>query len=248
MADQIENTVETLLAESAADDAQQAQGESLSAMIEEPAQEAPQQAEERKEPGYVKGRINAAVQKAVAEAEARIRQEYEAMLAPIRESVLERQAQQLVDSGEVKTLEMAKEYVRMKGGLPTPQSQSPSQQNRDSQGRFTPQAEKTQEDPAAHAKADMLAKQAQKIKANRGLDVMRAFNDNPEYKQKVLSGEWDFYDVAEAMGQGNTEPTVAVRSPNEGQVGAASIAGMSDKQFAQLQANLAAGRVVNLRK
>lgn len=244
--------VEMMLADGVQDDAAQADvGEPISALLnEQPAAEQQQQeAQPQKEPGWIKQRIGKAVEKAVAEAEARVTAQYEAMLAPIRESVLDRQAEDLVKSGEFKSLETAKEYVRLKGGIVSapaaePEQQNPPVQQRDEQGRFV-----SNNDAMTHARADLLAKQAQKIKARRGLDVMQAINADENMKNRVLSGEWDFYDVAESMASPQHNAPVPVRTSNGGtSPSAVSISGMTDDQFRRLQANLANGRIYDMRK
>lgn len=176
---------------------------------------------QEKEPGWISARVNDAVRKA----EERIRAEYEAKLAPLYETMMDRQAQDLVEQGEFRSLDRAKEYVRMKGG-------------------YQPQEEAEEEDPYLSAKADFLAKQAEKIKANRGLDVMAVFNSDPDIKQRVLSGDMDFYDVAETM----KRPLSPVRNPNGGNTNVMSIQGMSDEQFARLQKNLSGGKRYDMRK
>lgn len=244
--------VEMMLADGVQDDAAQADvGEPISELLnEQPATEQQQQeATPQKEPGWIKQRIGKAVEKAVAEAEARVTAQYEAMLAPIRESVLDRQAEDLVKSGEFKSLETAKEYVRLKGGVVSapaaePEQQKPTVQQRDEQGRFV-----SNNDAMTHARADLLAKQAQKIKERRGLDVMQAINADEYMKHRVLSGEWDFYDVAESMASPQHNAPVPVRTSNGGtSPSAVSISGMTDDQFRRLQANLANGRIYDMRK
>lgn len=244
--------VEMMLADGVQDDAAQADvGEPISELLnEQPAAEQQQQeAQPQKEPGWIKQRIGKAVEKAVAEAEARVTAQYEAMLAPIRESVLDRQAEDLVKSGEFKSLETAKEYVRLKGGIVSapaaePDQQKPTVQQRDEQGRFV-----SNNDAMTHARADLLAKQAQKIKDRRGLDVMQAINADEDMKHRVLSGEWDFYDVAESMASPHHNAPVPVRTSNGGtSPSAVSISGMTDDQFRRLQANLANGRIYDMRK
>ena len=175
-----------------------------------------------KEPGWISARVNDAVRKA----EERIRAEYEAKLAPLYETMMDRQAQDLVEQGEFRSLDRAKEYVRMKGGYQPETHEEPEQ------------------DPYLSAKADFLAKQAEKIKANRGLDVMAVFNSDPDIKQRVLSGDMDFYDVAETM----KRPLSPVRNPNGGNTNVMSIQGMSDEQFARLQKNLSGGKRYDMRK
>ena len=200
------------------DDAVQASDEPLEETFEEPAEPA------RKEPGWIRGRID----DAVAKAEARIRAEYEAKLAPIYESMMDRQAEQLVEEGEFKSLERAKEYVRMKGG-------------------YTPEVEEVEEedDPRIEARADMLAQQVEKIKRNRGIDVMEIMENDPNVKARISSGEWDFYDVADYA---RNAPPAPVRTANGMNSTGFSIKNMSDDQFARLQANLSSGKKYNMRK
>ncbi len=100
-----EITVDGLMTESVQDTdvLAQPEGEDLSSIMEDTAPAEPEQAPV-KEPGYIKGRIDKAVRKAVEEAKAQVRAEYEAKLAPIYESMIDREAQMRVDSGEVKSL------------------------------------------------------------------------------------------------------------------------------------------------
>lgn len=162
--EELNNTVETLdTLESVVDDAPQAQEEtsSLDTVVEEAApqtEEAP-----AKEPGWIKQRVGKAVDKAVREAEQRVRAEYEAMLAPIRDDVMDRQARELVQSGEFKSLDRAKEYVRLKNGIveSTESTAQTPQPNRDEHGRFT--AAEPATDPVVQARATFS--QSRRIKS-----------------------------------------------------------------------------------
>lgn len=215
----MENQVELQAQEIVPADQEQApEGEALSSIETE---EQPEQ----KEPGWIKGRIDKAVSRALKEQEDRLRGEYEAKLAPLYESMMDRQAQELVDSGEFKSIDRAKEYVRMKAGQPVSQPVS--------------QPENEQVD----VRAQILARQAQKIKANYGVDVMAMYQEDPNVKRKILSGEYDFYDVLEST----KAPPSPVRTPNGG-YSAASVSSMSDEQFRRLQENLAKGRKYDMRK
>ena len=191
----------------------------------------------KREPGWVRQRVDKAVQRAVQETEARMRAEFESTLAPIRESMLDREADQLVAAGEFKSKERATEYLRMKNGLPGAAN--------------TPAPQQPEVSPEVKVRANMLSKQAEKIKANHGYDVMGEFNSNPEVRQRILSGEWDFYDVAEQMSNGSGRQQRAprlVRSPgSSGLSGNFSVADMSDAQFERLQANLRAGKSYDAR-
>lgn len=251
----MENTVEQILAGSVQDDAAQAQQENtqpLSEFMNEQKKQAQPEAPAPKEPGWIKQRVSAAVDKAVAEAEARVAARYEAMLAPMRESLMDREAQELFASGEFKTLERAKEYVRLKNGVPAQQESAKTEPQksapeRDAQGRFVRQEQP--DDPVTQAKADLLARQAQKIMNTQGVDVMTAFQSDPNVQAKVLSGEWDFYDVAQELtGRAGRRAPAPVYSPNSaGNQAGLSVANMSDEQFDRLNQSLASGRRYDMR-
>lgn len=249
----MDSTVDMKLQGNVLDDAAlnpvQEQAEPLSSL--ENSTETPpasQQQPEQKEPGYIRKRVDAAVEKALREQESRLRAEFAQTLAPIRESMMQREADELVAAGEFKSKERALEYVRLKNGVSvsdTPAS-STAQPPRDERGRFATKQEQQQDtDPVIRARADLLAAQADKIKANRGLDVMQAFNGDAEIQQKVLSGDWDFYDVAEFLQQGQVPPPM--RSPNGISTGKRTIADMTDAQFEQLNQSLAAGKIYDAR-
>lgn len=215
-----ENTVDVTLPE-AADDAQQNEGESLNAITEE--EEQPKQ-----DAGWFRQRIDKAVSKAVAEAEARMAAKYEAQLAEFANERIQRQAQELVDSGKIADLDTAVEYLTMKNGR-------------------QPKGQPKQEvDPAIQAKADVLAAQAHKIKSASGIDVMAAYNDDAEIQQKVASGEWDFYDVRDFL-QSKRNPPSPARSSNGARPEKTSIKNMSEAQWKALQKNLDQGKRYNLR-
>lgn len=207
-----------------------------SVMDDKPKQTQDENSGSGSEPGWIKKRVGAAVDKAIRETEQRIRAEYDAKLAPLMERMLEQDAMELVQSGKVKDLETAKELARYRQGQPRPVE---PEQPRNEKGQFAPK-----EDATADIRADMLAKQAQKVKARNGLDVMAEFQNNEETRQKVLSGEWDFYDVAEAMQERQThrKAPAPMRSSN-GASGAekSTIASMTDEQFERLNRRLEEG-------
>ena len=194
------------------------------------AQEAP-----AKEPGWIKGRVDKAVQRAVRETEERMRSEFEARFAPFRERMLDEQAEQLVKDGEFKSIERAKEYVRLKGGV-TPEETANAQQAQP--------AQPASEAPNPHLQ--LLAKQADKLMA-RGIDVMDVFRNDERIRNAVLSGQMDFYDVAENVKPQRRMPS-AVRNANNASAGSLDIRNMSDAQFQKLQRDLAAGKKFDLRR
>ncbi len=204
----------------------------------------------KSEPGWMRKKMDAAVSKALQEQEARLRAEFAASLEPLRESMYERQADALVASGEIKSKETALKYVKAMAGIPSEPDHKPQTQPRTPDGRF---ASPQQAEPSAEtkARAALLAAQAEKIKANRGLDVAQVFNTDPDVQEKIRSGEWDFYDVAEAMSQPRRRVPSPVRSSNSAMGAAAdtsAIANMSDAQFERLLKNLDEGKVYDMRR
>lgn len=212
------------------------QDDSLSleeALGEQPVQEQngnqkTQSAGEPKEPGYVQNRINKAVEKAVSA----VRNEYEAKLAPLMEHMLNTEAQELVRSGKVKDLETAKELVRYRQGQP--QAAEP-QQPRNERGQFA--SAQNSVDPATQARISMLQHQADRIKAQGGPDVISAFQNDPEIKEKLVSGEWDFYDVADSISKTRKKTPAPMRSPNGASSNPRAIdfENMSSEQFKKLE-------------
>ena len=223
--------------------------ESLDTVFNEPEQGAegdqqPDTGTGQKEPGYVKSRIEKAVQKVRDEMTA----QFEAQMAPYREYMINAEAQELVNSGKVKDLETARELVRYRKGQPQTVQAESNTPPRNSQGQFT-RREESGSDPATMARIDMLKHQANRIKAGNGPDVIAEFQTNEEIKQKVISGEMDFYDVAEMMKESPRRRTPPpMRSPN-GASGSqkTAIDNMSDEQFARLEKRIAEGGRFSLR-
>lgn len=197
----------------------------------------------KEEPGYVKGRIEKAVEK--------VRKEYESVLNPLREQIsalqgrlLKADAQELVKKGEFRSVETAEEYLRLKQGLPASTIEEPKGQPRNANGQFAPKQD-ANGDAATQARIDMLKHQASQIKAKTGVDVIKAFNENPDIKKRIIAGEVDFYDVADEIGKQpkRGKPPAPMRSPN----GAATsqprnaIEEMSDEQFERLEARVKKG-------
>lgn len=211
-----------------------------------PAEQPPQS-----EPGWMKKRVGAAVNKAVAEAEARIRAEYESQLAPLREMQMEAEADKLMTEGIVTNREVAMELVRARKGLPpqnTPAATPPAvnQPPRDEQGRFV--ARNPEPDNASQRRAQMLVTQAENLKAVTGVDVMALYNSDPDVHEKILSGEWDFTDVLKQHNGAARSVPAPVRSANGLAMGSMSISDMTDEQFDRLNDYLARGGKVDARR
>ena len=247
--------VETQETDVAADDAQlealeeeeQDESESLEDVIgetEETPKEQPEEQGTSSEPGWIKKRIEKAVSRAVSENEQRIRAEYDAKIAPILEKMLDQEARDLVRQGEFKSLDRAKEYLRLKqGSSPAPSAEKP----RDEQGRFT-----SEPDVQIKVRAQLMAKQATKIKESRGIDVLAEYYNNDEVKKKVVSGEWDMYDVADSMSKKKSSRPKApapMRSPNGvSNAKLNAIDTMSDEQFDKLEKRIEEGARYSLKK
>lgn len=244
-------TEEDSLPDEVVEESDDSEEESLDSLTEdgEPADEQPKQEPQSAggEPGYVKKRIDKAVARAVAETEARMQAMFDRQMAPIREKMLNDEARELVRQGEFKSLERAKEYLQLKQGLPVgtqSEAPKPQAQPRNAQGQFAPKT-----DPAIQAQIKMLAHQADTIKAKRGVDVMKEFNSNPEIKQKIMSGEMDFYEVAEQMASRKSKrPPAPMRSPNgaSGQ-NPNAIDTMSDDQFDRMEKRIKEGARYSLK-
>ena len=219
---------------------------------EESEEEQKQEPEGTKEPGYVQKRID----KALAKQKETMRQELiseltaemEARYAPIRERLLEMDANELVRKGEVKNIELAKELLRYRQGQPAPQEQpqQKAERPRQADGKFAPK-----EDPSIAARVDMLDHQQKTIKEKMGIDVMEVFNTDNSIRDKVTSGEMDFYDVAEMIKsnpQGKRRPPAPTRSSN-GASGQSpnAIENMTDEQFARMERKIAEGARFALR-
>ena len=202
------------------------------------------------EPGWIKQRVDKAVQRALAQERENIRSEYEQQFAPLRERLLEMDAQELVRKGVVKDLDTAKELVRYRNGQPQPERQEQPAQSRNEKGQFT-KNENPREDPAIQKQVEMLSHQADVIKKRTGIDVIDAYNRDEDIKRKVISGEMDFYDVAEMLKQTpRKKPPAPMRSPNgaSGQVSPNAIDSMSDEQFARLEKKIREGARYNLKE
>lgn len=224
------------------------ESESLESILSEegqPEEETPRAQEEQtgsSEPGWIKKRVEKAVTKAVAETEARMQAMFDAQMAPLRAKMLEDEAKELVRTGAVKDLELAKELVSLRQGQPVQKAETP--QPRDERGQYT-----SGTDPAVQTRIRMLQHQAESISKRGGPDVRAEFTNNEEIKMKVISGEMDFYDVAEYLKENKPKKAQApVRSPN-GASGSRpnAIAEMSDAQFKRMEDNISKGARYTLR-
>lgn len=209
-------------------------------VVEEPEEEAeelpvdePEQpVEEPKatEPGYVQKRIEKALARERDSMRASIMAEIEAQYAPIRERLLEMDAQELVRTNKIGDIETARDYVRLRQGI-TPEAEQPRED-----GQFA-----SREEAATAARIEMLRHQAENIKADSGIDVIAAWNSDPDIKEAVINGEMDFYDVAKQM-RPQKRPPSPMRSPNGASgTNPNAIDTMSDAQFEKLERRIKEG-------
>jgi len=198
------------------------------------------------EPGWIKKRVEKAVTKAIAETRAEMQAMFDQQMAPIRAKMMEDEAQELVRSRKVSDIETARELVRLRNGQAAPAPAKPVEtaQPRQANGQFAPK-----EDPATTARIDMLRHQADRIKANKGPDVIAEFQSNQEIKKKVIAGEMDFYDVADYLKsqKPSRKPPSPMRSPNgaSGQ-NPNAIESMSKEQFARMEKKISEGARIRL--
>ena len=227
--------------------------DSLTGDEEQPTEESAEEPDEDAAPkatdaGWFKKRISKAVEKAVAETEARMNAQFEQRMAPFVAKMLEDQAQELVRSRKVSDIETARELVRLRSGQPAP-AQAPAEprqeQPRNANGQFAPKT-----DPAVNARNAMLEHQKEKIDASGGPDVASEFMKNKEIKQKVITGEMDFYDVADYLKEKSSKKKAPspMRSPNGASgTNPNAIDSMSDEQFARMERKIKEGARYTLR-
>lgn len=196
----------------------------------------PVQTEEPKEAGWIKTRIQKGIDKALPEIESRIRAEYEAKFAPLMEAHLNQEADKLVASGKISDREKALEYLKLTGSKPI---EKQATQPRDDQGRFV-----AKENPGEQ-KARELFLQAQTIQKSTGVDVMTLYHNDPDVKERVNSGEWDFTDVYQSTLKPKAPPVV--RGGSGGSLDT-PISKMSSKAWAEMNERLARGERFDARR
>lgn len=220
----------------------------------EPAEQQEQAPSGTKEPGYVKRRIAEERAKWDASFEAKLNAALEERLAPFREKQIEMDAKELVASGAVKDLETAKELVRYRQehGNVSPATQkrqlAADMKPRDEKGQFT---SRTVDDAVTSARISMLQHQADQIKAAGGPDVIAAYQTNEDIRQRIQSGDMDFYDVANELKNQKParKPPSPMRSPNgaSGRNNPNAIDNMSDEMFERMDANISKGARYSLK-
>jgi hypothetical protein len=161
---------------------------------------------------------------------------------------LEADADKLVASGKISDRDIALEYLRGKSGIPSQAPKSAANPNtpaRDEQGRFVKHPEP---DAEVKLRANMLIAQAENLKSATGIDVMALYNSDPDVREKITSGEWDFTDVLKNHRAEKPKAPAPVRSANGLGMGDVDIRSMSGEQFNRLNEFLERGGRVDGRR
>lgn len=169
-------------------------------------------------------------------------------LAQLQEYRIGVEADKLVASGKITDREMAMDYLRSKEGIPAPAATTPP---RDERGRFTTQTPTAPEIPSeVQQRANELYAQAKTLQKFSGVDVLGVYRANPEYMERVNSGEWDMTDVLKASQMNTAQPASApapVRAPNSGGIGSANFRNMTAEQFHKVNEALSRGGKIDMR-
>lgn len=175
-----------------------------------------------------------------------------AQMAQLQEYRIGVEADKLIASGKISDRDMAIEYLRNKEGLPaqTPAANAPA---RDERGRFVSNNPAPTEIPSdVQQRANELYAQAKTLQKFSGVDVLGIYRANPEYMERVNSGEWDMADVLKAS-QSNAAPAqpeyvpAPVRSSNGNGIGSASFRNMTAEQFSKVNEALSRGGKIDMR-
>lgn len=169
-------------------------------------------------------------------------------LAKLQEYRIGVEADKLVASGKITDRDIALAYVRSQEGIPAPAATTPP---RDERGRFTTQTPTDPEIPSdVQQRANELYAQAKTLQKFSGVDVLGVYRANPEYMERVNSGEWDMTDVLKASQMNTAQPASApspVRSPNSGGIGSANFRNMTAEQFHKVNEALSRGGKIDMR-
>lgn len=206
-------------------------------------------------PKGIKGRIAAETAKAdkagYERGRAELKAEYDAKFAEMekrisayeakeQEASIEAQARELARN-EHCTVEFAKRTLmaeaRAEGRLPKVAATTPTPNEN---------APKNGYSDALNARADMLMKQAEDIKAQYGIDCLELMKTDKEVLDKVGSEEWDFRDVAmRELNAGASRKTAPkpIRGSNTSGTAGLDIMHMTDEQFEKFNARLKEGGV-----
>lgn len=168
------------------------------------------------------------------------KRDYETQLSEYKKYRLEAEAKALAKEKNIPE-DFALEYLQMKSGAAPAQS--------------APRAQPAGADDAVKARASALMAQAEafeKISDGAiGRDaILDAFQNDPEIRERVSSGEWDFADVGKQLmgGQGKSRSPRANRAANNGRISESTFASMGDEDFAKFDERIRLGAVFDARR
>ena len=205
------------------------------------------------EPGWFQGRLQKERAKWDADHQAAMNA-MQAQVNELREYRIGQEADKLVASGKIADREMAMDYLRSKEGIPAPTTPAATTPARDERGRFVsnPNTTAPTEIPAdIQQRANELYAQAKTLQKVSGVDVLGVYRANPEYMERVNSGEWDMADVLKASQQTGAAPSLTapapVRSPNGNGIGSVNFRNMTAEQFNKVNEALSRGGKIDMR-
>lgn len=173
---------------------------------------------------------------------------YEQQLSEYRKMKLENQARELAKEKNIPE-DFAMEYLQLKNGSAPSEPTAPAQKSPEN---ASPNAEASSE---VQARASMLMTQADAFeKFSDGAvgreAILDAFQNDPDVRSKVASGEWDFTDVGKYLMHPNARAHSprANRSANNGRISEATFSMMGDNDFAKFDDQIRLGAVFDARR
>ena len=192
--------------QSAVADEPQAEGQEALSSVLNPTEPTADAQELSEVPKALRGRIKGAESRGYERGKREVEEQYRQDLEELANLRLERDAKELAEQEKI-SVSMATRLLRAERGVSAPQKEAHN---------------------SVEERAQVLYNQANTIKNVTGIDVLEMFNNDQDIHQKVVSGEWDFTDVAKSYKQHVPAP---VRSTGQTGIEGRSIANMSDEEF-----------------
>jgi len=242
MAEEIVNqeldTRESVVADEPQADGQEALSSALTALTDPPtdapedsAQEPTEPAQEGEQddlsqvPKSLRGRIKGAESRGYERGKREVEDQYRKDLEELTNFRLERDAKELAEKEKI-SQSLALRLLRAERGL------APTQEPKAEPAlRKGPVAQ-----PSAEERAQTLFEQAKTIEDVTGLNVLEIFQTDADVHQKIVSGQWDFKDVAREYGvsaQTRKHVPAPARGTGQNSIERRSIASMTDEEFAR---------------
>lgn len=179
-------------------------------------------------PKALRGRIKASEKRGYERGRQEVEARYRADLEELNNFRIERDVRELAEKEKISE-SLARRLVLAERGL------KPSEQT-----ETAPAQPRSTDTTDVNQRAQKLYDQAQTIESVTGLNVMEIFQNDAEAHRKVVSGEWDFRDIAREYGQGQQamRAPAPVRNANRTGLKVTDFAHMSDEDFARFDAML----------